>query len=159
MEMTLPVRHSVGQAAHPLRPFEDLYAEVDRLVQSVIGGPAADGAWLPAADLTETDDAYIVEVELPGVRREDIDVELNGNELVVTGELTERKREGLLRRRSRRVGDFEYRVTLPGDLRDKDVEASLANGVLTLHVPKAKSSKATKIKVTESGNGSSSRRG
>ena len=105
--MTLPVRRSIGQAARPLGPFEDLHAEVDRLVQSVIGGRAAEGAWLPAADLTETDDTYIVEVELPGVRREDIDVEMNGNELVVTGELKERKREGLLRRRSRRVGDFE----------------------------------------------------
>jgi HSP20 family protein len=134
----------------PFRELQDLYTEMDRLVQSVIGGSAGEGAWLPAADVTETDDAFVAEIELPGVRREDIDVELNGNELVVTGEIKERKREGLLRRRTRRVGEFEYRVTLPGDLRESGVEASLSSGVLTVRVPKAESTKSSKIEVTES---------
>jgi HSP20 family protein len=47
----------------------------------------------------------------------------NGDELVVSGEVKERSREGLLRRRTRRIGNFEFRVTLPGDLRADDVEA------------------------------------
>jgi HSP20 family protein len=51
----------------------------------VFGGLTGDGTWLPAADIVETDSAYVIEVELPGVRREDVDVKLNGNELVVTG--------------------------------------------------------------------------
>jgi HSP20 family protein len=51
----------------PIREFDDLYTDSDRLVQSVIGGSAANAVWLPAADLTETDDAYIVGIELPGV--------------------------------------------------------------------------------------------
>src|ERR1700758_953884 len=93
-------------------------------------------------------------VELPGVRREDVDVNLNGNQLVVTGEVKERKREGLFRRRTRRVGEFELRVTLPGYLRDGDIEASLAHGVLTVYVPKAESTKSSKITVSESGDGS-----
>jgi HSP20 family protein len=109
---------------------------------------------LPAADIVETDSAYIIEVELPGVRREDVDVALNGNELVVTGEVKERKREGLFRRRTRRVGKFEFRVTLPGNLREDDIEASLAHGVLKVHVPKAESTKSSKITVNESGEGS-----
>src|SRR6202035_771352 len=129
---------------------ENLYAEMDRLAQSVFGGLTGDGAWLPAADVVETDSAYVIEVELPGVRREDVDVELDGNELVVTGEVKERKREGLLRRRTRRIGNFEYRVTLPGDFRTDDVEASLAHGVLTVHVPKVQTTKQTKIEVSES---------
>ena len=109
---------------------------------------------MPAADVVETDSAYVIEVELPGVRREDVDVNLNGNELVVTGEVKERKREGLFRRRARRVGEFELRVTLPGYLRDGDIEASLAHGVLTVYVPKAESTKSSKITVSESGDGS-----
>jgi HSP20 family protein len=137
----------------PLRGFEDIYSEFDRLVQSVVGGVGGDGAWLPAADVSETDAAYVVEIELPGVHREDVDVELDGNELVVTGEVKERKREGLLRRRTRRIGNFEYRVTLPGDLRADDVEASLAHGVLTVHVPKAQTTKSSKINVTDSNSG------
>jgi HSP20 family protein len=153
--MTLPVKHSAGQAQwRPFREFENLYAEMDRLAQSVFGGHTGESAWLPAADVIETDSAYIIEIELPGVRREDVDVHLNGNELLVTGEVKERKREGLFRRRTRRVGEFELRLTLPGDLRESDVEASLAYGVLKLYVPKAESTKSSKITVSESGNDS-----
>jgi len=154
--MTLPLQRSAGQAdkSRPLREFENLYTELDRLAQSVFGGLTGEVAWLPAADIVETDSGYIVEVELPGVRREDVDVALNGNELVVTGEVKERKREGLFRRRTRKVGQFEFRVTLPGDLRADDIEASLAYGVLSVYVPKAERAKSSKITVTESGDGS-----
>jgi HSP20 family protein len=149
--MTLPARRSVGQLDQrsPLRDFEDLYLQMDRFMQAALGSGAAGELWSPPADVTETDDAYVVEIELPGVKRDDIDVELNGNELVVSGELKERERKGLLRRRTRRVGEFEYRVILPGDLHEHGVEASLTNGVLTLRVPKAEHAKAAKIKVTE----------
>ncbi len=154
--MTLPLQRSAGQGErwHPLREFENLYTEMDRLAQSVFGGLTGEGAWLPAADIVETDSAYIIEVELPGVRREDVDVALNGNELVVTGEVKERKREGLFHRRTRRVGKFEFRVTLPGYLRDGDIETSLAYGVLNVYVPKVESTKSSKITVSESGDGS-----
>jgi HSP20 family protein len=146
--MTLSLKGSAGQAQwRPLREFEDLYAQMDRLAQSVFGDLTGDGAWLPAADVVETDSAYVIEVE-------DVDVKLNGNELVVTGELKERKREGLFRRRTRRVGEFEFRVTLPGHLREGDIEASLAYGVLTVYVPKAESTKSSKITVSESGDSS-----
>ncbi|MCW2686000.1 MAG: heat-shock protein Hsp20 [Mycobacterium sp.] len=149
--MTLPVQRSSSpmDRFRQIRGFDDLYSEMDRLVQSVIGSVASN-AWVPAADLTETDDAYVVEIELPGVKREDINVELNGNELVVTGELKERERKGLLRRRTRRVGEFEFRAMLPGDVRDDDVEASLSSGVLTVRVPKAQSTRSSRIDVTES---------
>ena len=149
--MTLPVRRSIGQLDQwsPLREFEDLYQQVDRLVQSALGSSAGAGPWLPAADVSETDDAYVVEIELPGVKRDDVDVELNGNELVVTVELKEQERKGLLRRRTRRVGDFEYRVTLPGDLHEHGVEASLTSGVLTVRVPKAEHARSGKIEVTD----------
>lgn len=81
--MTVPVRRT-GQPSvwHPFRGFEDIYSEFDRLMQSVMGGSPGDGAWMPAADIVETDSAYVVEIELPGVRQEDANVELDGNELV-----------------------------------------------------------------------------
>jgi HSP20 family protein len=150
--MALPVRRTNATPTtwRPYRGFDDIYSEFDRLVQSLVGGAGSDAAWLPAADVSETDAAYVVEIELPGVRREDIDVELDGNELVVTGEVKEREREGLLRRRTRRVGNFEYRVTLPGDFKTDDVQASLAHGVLTVQLPKAQANKHNKIQVSES---------
>jgi len=153
--MTLSVKGSAGQAQwRPLREFENLYAQMDRLAQSVFGGLTGEGAWLPAADVVETDSAYVIEVELPGVRREDVDVHLNGNELVVIGEVKERKREGLFRHRTRRVGGFELRVTLPGQLREADAEGSLAYGVLKVYVPKAENTTTNRITVSEAGDGS-----
>jgi HSP20 family protein len=150
------MRRSAGQADNrrPVRGFEELYPEMERLVQSVISTTGGDGTWTPSADVVETDDAYVIEIELPGVLREDVDVKLNGNELVVTGELKERKREGLFRRRARRCGEFDYRITLPGDLEAGKGEASLAYGVLKVYVPKAEPTKRSNILVTESGDGS-----
>jgi HSP20 family protein len=148
--MTLPVRGSVGQADrwNPLRDFEDFYQQVDRLARSALATGPDGRPWLPAGDVSETDDAYLVDIELPGVRREDVDIQLYGNELVVTGELKERERKGLLRRRTRRVGEFEYRVTLPGDIRADGVEASLDSGVLTVRVPKTNAANPKKIEIT-----------
>jgi HSP20 family protein len=145
--MTLPTRRSPGQLDR--WNFDDLYQQLDQFIQSAVSGDVGNGLWAPAADVSETEDAYLVEIELPGVKREDVDVELNGNELVVTGEVKERERKGLLRRRTRKVGEFEYRVTLPGELHEHGVEASMSNGVLTVRVPKADHARATKIKVTE----------
>ncbi|MFD1051079.1 Hsp20/alpha crystallin family protein, partial [Kibdelosporangium lantanae] len=84
--MTLPATRSPARLDRwsPLRDFEDLYKQMGRFLPAAVGG---DVPWSPPADVTEADDAYTVEIELPGVRREDVDVELNGNELVVTGEL------------------------------------------------------------------------
>jgi HSP20 family protein len=70
----------------------------------------------------------------------------------VRGELKERKREGLFRRRTRRVGDFEYRVILAEELREPDTQASLAYGVLRIEVPKAQNTgRSNRIAISESG--------
>ena len=154
--MTLPIQRSADRTPrwHPFREFENLYTEVDRLAQSMFGGSKDDGVWSPTTDIIETDSAYILEIELPGVRREDVDVSLDGNELLVTGEVKERKREGLFRRKTRRVGEFELRVALPGTLRVGEAEASLAYGVLRVYVPKAESATSSKVPVTEADDGS-----
>jgi HSP20 family protein len=150
MKMTLPARRSVGHVDRwsPLRDFGDLYQELDRFMRTAWEDD--DGSmWTPAADVFETDDAYLVEIDVPGVRHEDIDVEMHGNELVVTGEIKQRERKGLLRRRTRKAGEFEYRVTLPGDLHEDGIDATIADGVLTIRIPKADHARATKIKVNE----------
>ena len=109
---------------------------------------------MPAADIVvETDSAYVIEVELPGVRREDVDVELNGNELVVTGEVKERKREG-----SAAGPDGSVSSSFVSRCRATFGTATsrrrLAYGVLKVYVPKAESTKSSKITVSESGDGS-----
>jgi HSP20 family protein len=67
--------------------------------------------------------------------------------LVVTGEVTERKRVGLLRTRNRPVGRFHYRVSLPAEVDEDEVTASLADGVLTVRVPKTERARQRKIPI------------
>jgi HSP20 family protein len=133
----------------PARELEELHSRMGQLMGSSLPLPAiADGGvWTPAVDIEETEDAWIVEAELPGVKREDIDVELRDSELAITGEIKERERKGILRRRTRRVGRFEYRVTLPGEADPERIEASLHDGVLTVRVPKPERSRGRHIEV------------
>jgi HSP20 family protein len=133
----------------PFREFEQLQEEMGRLVQST-WSPAATGdggAWTPFADIEETEDAWTVEAELPGVDRDDVNVELRGSELVISGDVQEREHEGDVRRRARRTGHFEYRVTLPGEADEEHVEAKLHDGVLTVRVPKSEQAKPRRIEV------------
>ena len=91
----------------------------------------------PLADVSETDDAYQVHIELHGIGRDWIDVQLVDGELIVTGEIIEEENGGRRRRSSRRTGRFEYRTFLPGDIKPAQVSADLADGMLTVTVPKS----------------------
>ena len=103
--------------------------------------------WSPPVDIEEQDDAYVIEAELPGVQKDDVNIELQSNELMVTGEIKEREREGILRKRTRRIGRFEYRVRLPEQVDSDNVAAKLNDGVLTVRVPKVQRADRRQIKV------------
>jgi HSP20 family protein len=137
----------------PFREIEDAWNRMGSLLGDVVGG--AEG-WpfgvLPGrmapVDIEETDDAFIVELDLPGVRREDISIDLRDNELFVTGEIKERERKGALRRQSRRVGAFEHQIALPGEVDQESVKATLSDGVLMIELAKAKRSQPRHIEIT-----------
>jgi len=118
-----------------------------RLLSETLGDADQVG-WRPAVDVEETADAYVVELELPGVKRDDISVAFGGDELAVTGEVNERKRVGFLRTRTRPVGRFDYRVHLPADVDQDQVTASLSEGVLVVRVPKNERSRPRKIPIS-----------
>src|SRR4051812_12797852 len=152
--MPLPVRRrdpspQRGQRWEPFRELEQLQEATAQLLENVWSGTGlVDAAvWTPLVDIEETDDAWIVEAELPGVDRDDVSVEVRESELVITGEIKERERKGILRRRSRPTGRFEYRVTLPGPVDAEGVEATMGNGVLTVRVPKPKQARPHRIEV------------
>jgi HSP20 family protein len=105
-------------------------------------------AWSPSADVSETDDAYLIEVDVPGVKREDLDIEVSDRNLIISGEIKERERVGTLRRATRRTGRFEYQTLLPGDINAEGVNATLRDGVLTVKVPKTEASKPRHIEIT-----------
>jgi HSP20 family protein len=129
-----------------------LFERIGQLMQTAVmtGSRTEQPAWTPMADLSETDDAYVMEIELPGVRRKDIDVEINERELVVSGEIKQTEREGVLRRSTRRTGAFEFRAVLPGEVKAEDIDARLADGVLKVAIPKAQPMKPRHIEVKKS---------
>jgi HSP20 family protein len=90
--MTLAVRSPTRSAARwdPLRELDDLYERVNALWQSGLGGALEH--WCPLADVEETDDAYTVELDLPGVAREDVDIQLADRRLTVSGDIEEKER-------------------------------------------------------------------
>jgi HSP20 family protein len=152
--MALPVRRTETgsqplQRWEPFRELEQLHEQMGRLMDTAWSPISAGngGSWMPLADIEETDDAWIVEAELPSVNRDDINVELRNDELVITGEIKEKERKGVLRRRTRRTGQFEYRVTLPGHPNEEGIEANLHEGVLTVRVPKAQQERPRRIDV------------
>ena len=151
---TLPARRGGRNltVVNPSREFEDIYDRMGQLMNMAFGGLgsiAADLPWSPLADLSETDDAYVVNVELPGVRKDQVDVQLQDRELVISGEIQEPEEEKSRRRRnSRRTGRFEYRTYLPGDVKADAVTARLSDGVLTVTVPKSEAAKPRKIEIT-----------
>ena len=105
----------------------------------------------PLADIEETDDSYLLDVELPGVRREDIDLLVDRGRLVVTGERHERERVGLLRHRTRTTGRFVLAVTLPGPVDSDAVAASFVDGMLRVVVPKAERARRRRIPIGQRG--------
>ena len=146
--MTLPVRSPSRSAVRwdPLRELDELYERMNTLWQSGLGG--ALDQWSPLADVEETDDAYTVEIDLPGVAREDVDIQLDDRRLTVSGDIEEKERKGILHRRTRRVGRFHYSVTLPGDVDADGVSAQLHDGVLTVRVPKSAQAKPRRIPIS-----------
>ena len=150
--MTLPVVRNSQPAARwdPFAEFEDLYDRMGQLMGSVVSGPVRQLAalpWSPLADVSETEDAYLIEADLPGVSQDQVSVEVSGGDVVISGEITSRERAGVLRRATRRQGRFEYRTMLPADADPDQVSASLANGVLTVRVAKAETAKPRRIEI------------
>jgi HSP20 family protein len=135
----------------PFREFDQLQAQMGDLRESALAGAPGEGApWIPAVDIEETDDAWVVEADLPGVDKKDVDIQMRDSELVVTGEIKERERKGLLRRHTRRVGEFEFRVTLPGTTDGEKIDAKLNGGVLTIRIPKPADTKPRRIEISGS---------
>ncbi|HEX4661971.1 MAG TPA: Hsp20/alpha crystallin family protein [Streptosporangiaceae bacterium] len=154
--MAMPPARRSGQnlaVVDPSREFEDIYDRMGQLMNIAFGdlGMArlADVPWSPLADVSETDDAYLVHVELPGIRKDQIDVQLQDRQLIVSGKIKETE-NGRRHRSSRRAGRFEYRTYLPGDVKADQVSAKLSDGVLTVTVPKSEAAKPRRIEVQTS---------
>ena len=138
---------------NPMRDVSPLHEEVERMLRQAFGDrevPSSAGAFTPALDVEETEDHFILHIELPGVAAEDVEVSLEENVLTVTGErgfYEERNAEGF-RRIERHFGRFHRAVRLPDRVHADGVTASYRDGLLTVTVPKAEEAKPRRIQIT-----------
>lgn len=133
-------------------PFTALREEMNELRAQLTGDGDEGwfaGAMTPALDLSETDNAIDVRMDLPGISAKDIDIQVNGNLLTISGERKEEKEEKgkTFHRVERHYGNFSRSVTLPCMINESEVAAEYKDGVLTIKLPKTEESKVHKIKV------------
>jgi HSP20 family protein len=133
-------------------PFRDMENMISRMFRGYETPPNRwtwEGeSFIPPVDIEETEDAYTFDIDLPGVRREDVNVEVSGAELHITGQIVDKERVGVMRQRTRRTGSFEYWTTLPGDIDPDHVEATFTDGVLSVRVPRSETTRPRKIKIS-----------
>ena len=109
--------------------------------------------WIPAMDVAQTDDHYVLRADLPGLSEGDVNVELDHNVLTISGE---RKREHEQRsegyyRVERASGSFSRSLTLPEGVDADDIQANFDNGVLEIRIPKPEQPKPRKVEITVGG--------
>ncbi len=136
----------------PARELTNLRREMDRLFQDFWGGRdvmSIEGDWIPAIDISETDDAIVVKAEAPGMEPNEIDISLSNDVLIIKGEKkqkTEEKKENYHRIETR-YGSFSRAFRLPAGVVQENVEAKYDKGVLKITLPKKEEVKPKQINI------------
>jgi len=153
MPGTLPTRPSRGMTSWFGRePFQSLREEMNDLLSRFTS--EGDGNWLigegiPSLDLAETDGDIEVKLDVPGIKPDEIDIEVRGDTLHISGEHKEEKEEKgkTYHRIERRTGSFSRSVALPCCVNEDKVTAECRDGILTINLPKTEESKTRKVTV------------
>jgi HSP20 family protein len=140
-----PLRNAVTLQDRLNRMFDDVFSKMDTGVNE-----ASAGAWKPAVDIFETEKAIVIETDLPGMTKDNVDVEVDDNVLSIKGERTAAGEgtEDNYYRRERVAGTFSRSFTLPMDVNVENISARFKDGVLILEIPKPEEKKPKKINVT-----------
>lgn len=142
-------------------PWQELDSLTDRLQAAFdVSMPtsAPGGAWSPSVNIEEAAEALYLTAELPGVRREDVELEVENNVLTLRGEKRDTRREGAERFHlfERRSGSFERSFTLPRTVSSDGITADYADGVLHVTLPKAPEAKSRRIDIGAAGSADAS---
>ena len=142
----------------PFRELASLQNEVNRLFNTAFDTPAPGNGgtlrrWMPAMDLVETDDQFVLRADLPGMSEEDVRIEVEDSTLTISGERKaehETKEEGYYRV-ERGYGAFSRALTLPRGVDPSAVTASFDRGVLEVRIPKPEERKPRRIEIATGG--------
>lgn len=140
----------------PTRELDALQGDMNRLFDSFFQGRgtarrSANGLqrWIPPMDLTEDEKEFVLRADLPGVDRDDVDIEVKDDVLTVSGERRsehEDKGEGFYRM-ERSFGRFSRSIDLPSGVEANAVSADFENGVLEVRIPKPAQAQPTKVAI------------
>jgi HSP20 family protein len=139
----------------PVRELTSLQNDMNRLFNTFFDTPSTGNGgntprrWIPAMDLVETDEHFVLKADLPGLAEEDVNVEVEDNVLTVSGERNaehEDKREGYVRV-ERSYGAFRRSLTLPEGVDPEGVSASFDKGVLEVRIPKPEERKPRRVAI------------
>lgn len=122
------------------RMMRRMQEEMDKMWSHLAEGSQPDLAlWEPRIDVTEEPAQWNVEVDLPGVNKENITVDVRDSQLVIHAEMKQDRKEDKphYHRRERRYGSYERRLTLPEGIKDDEITSKFRDGVLTVHIPKS----------------------
>ena len=138
----------------PLKELVGVHKRMNQLFERALTGPNFEtqegvDSWRPDADVYETGSALVMEVELPGLSQEAIEIRVDSDELVVEGErnLEREGREDQFHRVERAYGKFSRRFRLPSTVDRDRIEATYRHGVLTVTLPKSAEHRPTALKV------------
>jgi HSP20 family protein len=143
----------------PFRELGTLQNEMNRLFNTVFDAPSPGTGgstlrrWMPAMDLVETEDHFVLRADLPGMTEDDVKIEFEDGALTVSGERKaehESKNEGYYRV-ERAFGSFSRSLTLPQGVDPESVTASFDNGVLEVRIPKPEERKPRRIEIGAAG--------
>jgi HSP20 family protein len=136
----------------PLRDIVSIQDEMNRLFNSMMSPSERRSEveeWIPAVDISETDDSFVVTADVPGMKAEDMKITVANNTLTLKGEkknVREDKSENY-HRIERSYGVFERTFALPSGVESENIRAKYKDGVLELRLPKSKEAKPQEIKV------------
>jgi HSP20 family protein len=134
-----------------------LRREIDRLFDDIYGGNASRSSWVPTANVREAKDAVLLEMELPGITPEQVDISIDNDMLTVSGEKREERREGEEEGRyylvERNYGSFSRSFSLPQGIDAEQVDASFDNGLLTIRIPRAALPQPRRVQISGGGGG------
>jgi HSP20 family protein len=138
-----------------MRP-EPFSQEVNRLFNTLFDAGEAQQRWMPAMDLVESEDHFVLKADLPGLAEEDVNIEIQDNTLTVSGERQaehEQHEKGWYRI-ERTFGSFSRSLTLPEGIDPDAVTAQFDRGVLSVHIPKPEQRKPRRVSIKAgAGNG------
>ncbi len=137
----------------PARELNTLQSEMNRLFSTFFDTPPAPQQamrrWIPAMDLVEREEHFVLKADLPGLTEADVTIEVEGDTLTISGERNEKheSREGGFVRLERASGAFSRSLTLPAGVNPDAVQASFVNGVLEVHIPKPERARPRRVSI------------